>query len=323
MLKNFTYIRATSVNDAVRKLSSPNAYIHAGGTDLLGCLRDDVFDADTVVSISDLEELKGITKPAGGGVRIGALTTIAEIAEDSLIREKYSVLAQAANEIASPQLRNQGTIGGNICQRPRCWYYRGDFDCAKKGGDTCYAYEGENQFHCIFGGDPCFVVYPSDAAPALMSLGAKVTIAGTGGSKTISLDQFCQLPRKGIEKENVLAANEMVTEILLPPSNGSMKSAYRKVRARRVWDFALASAAIALVVDGGVVSKANIVLGGVAPIPWRAAAAEEALTGKRLDDSSISVAAKAAVKGAEPLESNGYKVDLVKGIIEEELAALA
>jgi xanthine dehydrogenase YagS FAD-binding subunit len=323
MIGQFTYVKAKSISDAVRELATPKAVIHAGGTDLLGCLRGEVFEAEKVVSISGLSELKGMTAGPNGGLRIGALTTIAEIAANKTIREQYTVLAQAAGEIASPQLRNQGTIGGNLCQRPRCWYFRGDFNCAKKGGDMCYSAEGENQFHCIFGGDPCYIVYPSDGAPALCALNARVRVAGPAETRTIPIEDFYQLPEKDIEKENVLARNEIVTEVLLPAPPANLKSAYRKVRARRAWDFALASSAIALVVEGGVVQQARIFLGGVAPIPWRAKAAEEALKGKKLDDAAINAAAEAAVEKARPLEQNAYKVDLVKGILKEELAALA
>jgi xanthine dehydrogenase YagS FAD-binding subunit len=323
MINQFTYVKAKSISEAVRELTAPKTFIHAGGTDLLGCLRDEVVEADKVVSISALPELKGISAGANGGLRIGALTTIAEIAAHKLIRERYAVLAQAAAEIASPQLRNQGTIGGNLCQRPRCWYFRGDFHCAKKGGDMCYAAEGENQFHCIFGGDPCYIVYPSDGAPALCALNARVRIAGPGETRTLPVDEFYRLPEQAIERENVLGRSEVVTEVLLPAPPAGLKSSYRKVRARRSWDFALASTAIALVFEGGVVQQARIFLGGVAPIPWRAQGAEAALKGKPFDEASITAAAEAAVERARPLEQNAYKVDLVKGVLIEELTALA
>jgi xanthine dehydrogenase YagS FAD-binding subunit len=323
MIRQFSYVKANSVSDAVRQLSAPKAVAHAGGTDLLGCLRDNVFEAEKVVSISGIEELKGISAGPNGGLRLGALTTISEIAENAEIASRHIVLAQAAREIASPQLRNQGTIGGNICQRPRCWYFRGDFHCARKGGDICYAEEGENQFHCIFGGDPCYIVYPSDGAPALAALGAAVRIAGPGGSRLVPIDQFHVLPADNMEKENILQPNELVTDVLLPGLNGKVKSAYRKVRPRRAWDFALVSTAIVLEMDGPTVAKARIFLGGVAPVPWRAAEAEAALQGKALDEKTIAAATEAAAKGAKPLKHNAYKVDMLKGTLSEELAALA
>ena len=323
MINQFQYIKAGTVNEAVRQLSSPNTYLHAGGTDLMGCMRDEVFEVEKVVSISGIEELRRIAPGPNGGMRIGALVTIDEISRNEMIRHNFTALAQAAAEIASPQLRNQGTIGGNLCQRPRCWYFRGDFPCAKKGGDMCYAADGENQFHCIFGGDPCYIVYPSDGAPALAALGARVVIAGPGGTRTIPVEELYALPEVNIERENVLAANEMVVELHLPAAKPNLKSAYRKVRARGAWDFALTSTAIAIEIEGGVVKRSRIYLGGVAPIPWRAAGAEAALKGKPLNKATIAAAAAAAVENARPLEGNAYKVALVKGTLTEQLSAIA
>ena len=224
--------------------------------------------------------------------------------------------------MASPQLRNQGTIGGNLCQRPRCWYFRGDFHCAKKGGDTCYAIEGENRYHAIFGGDPCYIVHPSDTAPMLVALGASVKVAGQGGERTVALEDFFVLPDEELYKENVLQPGEMVTEIIVPAPASGLVSSYRKVRERGSWDFALASVALALRLSGKRVEEARVVLGGVAPKPWRSLAAEAALTGKQLDATTARTAAQAAVADAEPLEQNRYKVLLVKGIVEESLLAL-
>ena len=178
MLPDFAYIRARSKQEALDNLASGGAHVHAGGTNLVGCVRDQVYAVEKLVSISRLEERKGITRTGDGGLRIGALTTISEIAQSSMVQESYPGLAQAAGDVASPQLRNQGTLGGNLCQRPRCWYFRGDFHCAKKGGDMCYAVEGENRYHAIFGGDPCYIVHPSDTAPMLVALGAEVRVSG-------------------------------------------------------------------------------------------------------------------------------------------------
>jgi xanthine dehydrogenase YagS FAD-binding subunit len=155
MLSNFTYVRPKSLEEAFKQLSSEGSKVHAGGTDLLGCLRDHVFEASKVVSLSSIKSLRGIKKSGHGGVLIGALTTLREVAGDSKIKKHYTALAQAASEVASPQLRNQGTLGGNLCQKPRCWYYRGDFHCLRKGGEECFAVAGENAFHCIFGGESC------------------------------------------------------------------------------------------------------------------------------------------------------------------------
>ncbi len=324
MLPDFDYVRARSTKDAIDHLGSDGARVLAGGTDLLGCLHDGVFGAHRIVSLSGLDELRGIHETADGGLSVGALTSISEVASNPLVVDRFPGLAQAAGDVASPQLRNQGTLGGNICQRPRCWYYRGDFHCAKKGGDMCYAVEGENRYHAIFGGDPCYIVHPSDTAPMLVALGASVSIAGPSGRKTIPLESFFQLPEDNLSGENVLGQGEIVTEVLIPPAAPGLRSSYRKVRERGAWDFALASVALAVRTSAsGTVESANIVLGGVAPVPWRSSAAEEALTGMKLGPEGAQKAAKAAVRGADPLEHNHYKVLLVEGIIEEQVLALS
>jgi xanthine dehydrogenase YagS FAD-binding subunit len=323
MLPNFSYVRPKSLKDAVKQLGEKESGVLAGGTDLLGCLHDHVFSVKKMVSITDLADLRGIRKTADGGLAIGALTTITEVAENKLIRETYPGLAQGAVEVASPQLRNQGTIGGNICQKPRCWYYRGEFHCLRKGGKLCYAASGENQFHCIFGGGPCYIVHPSDTAPALAAFGASVRTMGPKGGRTIPVDAFHVLPAVDVLRDTVLLPGELVTEIILPPQAKGTRSSYRKVRARSSWDFAVAGAAIALTMEGNTVSKARIFLSGAAPVPWRSKAAEEAVIGARLGLDVIARAVDAAVKGAEPLEHNGYKVAIFRGIIQEELSALA
>jgi xanthine dehydrogenase YagS FAD-binding subunit len=323
MIKNFAYVKAGSITAAVKALSAKGASIHAGGTDLLGCLRDEVISADQVVSISGIKEMKGITARPDGGLRIGALTTIAEVAASTAISGKYAILAQAAAEVASPQLRNQGTLGGNLCQRPRCWYYRGDFRCARKGGDLCYAVAGENQYHAIFGGGPCFFVHPSDTAVALVALQAQIMIAGPAGSKPVKIADFFVGPDKSVTKENILAPNEIVTEIHLPPVSGKVRSSYRKIRARRAWDFALASVGVVLHYTNDSVSAARIVLGGVGPYPWRVEAAEKLLIGKRIDSALAAAAGQAAIKEASPLPENGYKVQIVQGAVEESILAFA
>ena len=321
MLTNFSYVRPKNLKEAIKQLSSPGAGLHAGGTDILGCLRDHVFDIKKLVSISGLKELKGITKTSDGGLRIGALTTITAVAEHPAVNEHYAALAQAAREVASPQLRNQGTMGGNLCQKPRCWYYRGEFNCLRKGGETCFAVAGENQYHCILGGGPCFIVHPSDTAPALVVFDASVRITGPKGSRTVSVEKFHVLPRTDVRRETVLGPGEIVTEIVLPPSRG-LRSSYRKVRARASWDFALAGIALALRFKDGVVADARAVLSGAAPVPWRSREIEAAITGKKLDADVITKAAEAAMKNAQPLKENEYKVPLFRGMIEEELAAI-
>jgi xanthine dehydrogenase YagS FAD-binding subunit len=323
MLTNFTYVRPKSLEEAFKHLSSEGSKVHAGGTDLLGCLRDHVFEASKVVSLSRMKSLRGIRKSGRGRMRIGALTTIREVGGNYDIQKHYAALAQAASEVASPQLRNQGTLGGNLCQKPRCWYYRGEFHCLRKGGEECFAVAGENVFHCIFGGESCYIVHPSDTAPALGALGAQITIRGPNGQRSVALEKFYVPPAEDYTKETRLEPGEIVTEIELPPPVEGLRSSYRKVRARRSWDFALAGLALALVFKGDQVLMARVFLSGVAPVPWRSIEVEQAITGKRLDDEVARRAAEAAVQKAKPMEQNAYKIPLLRGLIEEQLLAIA
>lgn len=320
MLPQFSYIRPEKLGDAVKQLDGDGAAIHAGGTDLIGCLREGIMDVNKVVSISGVNDLYGIGETADGGVNIGALTTITEIAESWLIRKKYPGLAQGASEVASPQLRNQGTIGGNLCQKPRCWYYRGEFDCLRKGGPICYAAEGENQFHAIFGhGGICYITHPSDTAPPLAAFNAAVRVTGPEGKRRIPVESLHVLPEKDVRAETVLQPGEVITDIEIPAPSSRLRSSYRKVRARQAWDFALAGVALALEFDGDKVAAGRVVLSGAAPVPWRSRQVEKEIVGSRLDDRTIAGAAEAAVAGARPLEKNAYKIDMFRGIIAEEL----
>ncbi len=323
MLPSFAYARPRTLDEAVKALADGQGRVHAGGTDLLGCLRDGVFTAPSLVSLSGVPGLRGVDQTAEGGLRIGALASLTEVAESDVVRTRYRALAEAAASVASPQLRNQGTLGGNLCQKPRCWYYRGDFHCLRKGGDACFAATGENQYHCIFGGENCFIVHPSDTAPALLALGATLRVAGPGGSRTVPVEAFHVLPSKDYRRETVLEPGEIVAEVVLPPPAPGLRSTYRKVRARASWDFALAGAAFALRMAGDVVREARVAFSGVAPVPWRAKAVEAALTGQRLNAATIGRAAAAAVKEAVPLAHNGYKVPLLRGLVEERLDAIA
>ena len=322
-MPEFSYVRARSVEEALTHLASGGARLHAGGTDLLGCLRDGVFRASKIVSISRVRELQGIEETADGGLRIGALTTLTRVAEEASVGSRYPALSRAASEAASPQLRNQGTLGGNLCQKPRCWYYRGEFHCLRKGGDRCYAVSGENQFHCILGGQDCFIVHPSDLAPVLVVYGAAVEIAGTKGKRRVPIEEFFVLPSRDVTAETVVASDEIATGVLLPSLPQGTRSSYRKVRARRSWDFALAGVALALRFDGETVASARIALAGAAPVPWRSVEAEQAITGKPLSPEVVAQAAAAAMDKAKPLRHNEYKTYLFRGLIEEELTAIA
>lgn len=323
MLPRFTYQRATSAEDASERLRrTPNARLHAGGTDLLGCLHDGVLDAATLVSLADVTELRGIHPASDGGLRLGAMVTIREIAAEPSIRTRFAALAEAASTVASPQLRAQGTLGGTLCQKPRCWYYRGEFHCLRKGGDLCYAVDGENEQHCILGGDTCYIVHPSDVASALVPLDAAVRITGGRRSRVLPVAWLHVPPAVDPQRELALEPGEVVTEVVLPAPPAGLVSTYHKVRARQTWDFALAGAAIALVLHDDVVRHARVVLSGVAPVPWRSEPAERALLGNRLDDETIARAAAAAVAGAEPLSHNAYKVPLAAGVVRQRLEHL-
>ena len=324
MLPQFSYVRPDTVKEAVKQLQNHDAAVHAGGTDLLGCLREGIMPVDRVVSLSALAgDLHGIKETADGGLRIGALTTITEIAESPLVNKKYPGLARGASEVASPQIRNQGTIGGNLCQKPRCWYYRGEFDCLRKGGRMCYALGGEHQFHAVFGHDRiCLITHPSDTAPPLTALAANVRTMGPDGKRTIPVEKFHVPPSENPQIETVLKTGEIISHIDLPRPAPNLKSTYRKVRARRAWDFALAGVALALEMDGDRIIDGRVVLSGAAPVPWRSRPVEKAIRGRRLDEATIADAARAVVDYADPFPGNTYKLGLFKGVIEEELRAI-
>ena len=323
MLQKFSYKRVSTVAEAVAAASAPGARLIAGGADLVGSLRSGTVSAKTVVSLKGVKELKGIAARQGGGLRIGALTTLTDIAEDERVLKNYPVLAQAAAAAASPQLRNQGTLGGNLCQRPRCWYFRGDFHCRRKGGEDCFAEAGQNRLHAVLGAEGCYMVHPSDTAPALVALDAKVVIAGKQGRRTIPLSSFFVLPAKSLLKENVMAPGEVVVEVLLDPQAAGVRSAYRKVRERGAFDFALVGAAVTLRMAAGNVQAARIVLSGVAAAPWRCEAAERLLIGKSVTPESVTQVAEAALNGAAAIGDNDYKIPMARGVIEETLLKLA
>lgn len=318
MLPSFTHVRPNRLTNALDLMTREGARIHAGGTDLIGCLRDGVFTADHLVSLANVAALRGI-RQAGGGVTIGAMTPLAVVASDAAIRSGHTALAEAAASVGSPQIRAQGTLGGNLCQKTRCWYYRGDFHCLRKGGERCFAYEGDNSGHAIFGGELCFMVHPSDTATALAALGAKFRIAGTSGERAVAAEAFFVPPSVDPRRHTVLETGEILTDIALPAPTEGTRSASVKARNRRAWDFAKAGASVKVDFDGDTVRSARVFLSGVAAVPWRAEAAEVVLAGAVLDEATVAEAADAATTEAEPLEHNGYKVALVRGVVAEAL----
>lgn len=331
-MKAFEWANPKSVEEAVALLRSTGTDPDeapmplAGGQDLLTNAQDEILRPARVVNLKNIPGLAGITGDAGKGFRIGALVTIADLASHAAVRAAHPGLAEAAAAVATPQIRNLGTVGGNLCQRPRCWYYRlPHVSCLKKGGHTCYAAEGENKYNAIFGGGPSYIVHPSDLAPMLVALEAQVTIAGGPGKRTLPIDRFFIGPTDGdIRRENVLASGEIVTEVTVPPARKERRSTYLKFRERASLDFALSAVAAVVDRDGaGTVSRARLVLGGVAPVPWRVAKAETLLVGSRLGADVIARAAEAALEGAEPLSQNAYKVPLTRTLVRRALSSLA
>jgi xanthine dehydrogenase YagS FAD-binding subunit len=335
-MKAFEYSNPTTVAEAVKLLATANKTNDpdeaprplAGGQDLLTTMQEYITRPARVVNIKNIRGLDRIEGDARKGLRIGALVTLAEIEENALVRRDFPGLAEAAHEVASPQIRNLGTIGGNLCQRPRCWYYRNEnIICLKKGGTECYAApeDGENKYHAIFGGGPCHIVHPSDLSFMLTALGARLVVQGASGKREIEIEKFFTLPREGnIRRENILKDDELITEIIVPPSAYAKRSTYLKFKERSSLDFAMASVAAAIEMDGGNrIKQARVVLGGVAPVPWRVPKAETFLVGKLPDENTLREAAKIALKGAQPLSKNGYKVPLAQALVRRALAKVS
>lgn len=317
-MKNFAYKKPKELTEASRLLGDnwTDALPYAGGTDLLGLMKDLIEQPDRLVDLKGIPGLDKILYTPGKGLSIGALVKIAEVAEDPVINKKYAVLAQAAKEVASPQLRNQGTIGGNLCQRPRCWYFRGDFHCLRKGGDVCFAVDGENKFHCVVGGGPCFIVHPSDTAVALLALDASVTVFYREKSRNVPLKDFFVLPEKDVTRENILKPGEIVTGIQVPDVPADMRSGYIKSKERDVWDFATVSAAVVLQGNRNKIAAGRVVLGGVAPVPWLEKEVSSRLTGAVLSDETLDQIVSSALKAAEPLAQNAFKLPLARNLIK-------
>ena len=328
-MKAFEWTNPTSVNEAVKMLTieSPADIDEAprpiaGGQDLLTTMKDYTSRPSRLVNLKHIRGLNNITLNARG-LTIGALVTLTELEEHPGVRKSFPGLCEAAHSIATPQIRNLGTVGGNLCQRPRCWYFRlEEVVCLKKGGSECYAASGENKYNAIIGGGPSYIVHPSDLAPMLLALGASVTVAGARGKRVIPLDKFFTLPSEGnIRRENVLKNEEIITEIFVPASPLAARSTYLKFKERESLDFALASAAVAVrLAPNQTVQDARIVLGGVAPIPWRIPNAEKFLVGKNLKPDVLAEAAKIALAEAKPLEKNAYKVPLAQTLVRRALA---
>ena len=320
-MRPFTYVDAATERDVIAALSperNRTAPI-AGGVDLVALMKDSILSPERIVNVKRLDA----TITAGdGGLRIGAAAKLIDLAENATIRRLYPAVATLTDQIGTPQIRHQSTVGGNIMQRPRCWYFRNEeFVCLKKGGSRCHAVEGENAHHAIFGDGPCHIVHPSDLAVAVVAYGGRFRVSGPAGAREIDASDFFQLPNANLYGETILPPNEILTHLLLPAPPTT--SAAYAVRAKQSYDWPLATAAVSLAMDSETVLSARIVMGAVAPIPWRTQAAERALVGKPITESTAADAALTAVAGAKALSGNGYKIQIAKTAVRRAILAAA
>ena len=327
-MKAFEYVDVKTVDEAIGALPpggtmdvQRKVILKAGGIDLIDQLKERTIEPARLVNLSTVGDDLRYIRADGDAIRIGPLTTMAEVGKSSLLRERFPALADSAVKAATPQIRNVATVGGNICQRPRCWYFRAnEFHCLKKGGDICFAKDterGENQYHSIFGTDgPSMIVHPSNLGPALVAANAAIKVQGSQGERTIQAGDFFPMPEDRIEAEHNLRSDEVITEIVIP--GGIRRSAYYDVREKQSHDWPLVAVAAVLLEDGW-----KVVMGAVAPIPWRAAKAEELLGGQGITEALATEAGEAATSGASPLTYNGYKVDLVKVAVRRALMKAA
>lgn len=311
-MKAFAYVNPSNEKEAVAALSPQieQSMPIGGGQDLLARMKDYVAQPDRIVNIKTA--LESTVTPFNGGLKIGAAMKMVDVAEHAEIARMYPAISLAAIEVGTPQIRNQATVGGNLNQRPRCWYYRNEeFVCFKKGGNQCFSPQGENQFHAILGGGPSFIVHPSSLAVPMVAYGATFRLAGPKGERMVPAAEYFTLPRQALRMENVLAPDELLTHAILP-APGAVKSGHYEVRYKASHDWPIAFATVLLTLDGSTVRSARIVMGAVAPIPWRSPAAEQALAGKPINEETASAAAEAALRDARPLSQNAYKVDVAK-----------
>jgi xanthine dehydrogenase YagS FAD-binding subunit len=321
-MKSFGYAAPKTLKEATELLSDTwgKTEILAGGTDLVTSLKQGLTTPDRVVSLKNIAELKGI-KADRNSVQIGAMTTLGELAEDKAIKQHFPSLVAAAEGVGSPQLLSVGTVGGDLCQRPRCWYFRNSL-LPKEGGASLIR-EGDNRYHAIFGNDgSALFVSPSSLGPALIALGASVTVAGSNGkTRKIQAAEFFQTPKSNTDRETALKPNEILTEIEVPIRG--LKNATYEVRHRHGLDWPYVTASVAFQVKGGAASDARVVLGHVAPVPWSSTGAASALNGAKVDATSAAKCGDAATQGAKPLSRNGYKVLLVRAAVKRAVQAAA
>jgi xanthine dehydrogenase YagS FAD-binding subunit len=321
-MRAFEHVAAPTVADAVAFLDDGwNTRLLAGGTDVLPALKDDVYSTSRLVSLSRISDLRGI-EAGETGLRIGALVTLDDLLNHPVVEESYPTLWHAVRLAASPQLRNMGTLGGNLGQDSRCWYYRGPFECWLKGGETCYARDGENRLHAIFDQSPCVSTHPTDPGTALVALDATLRLQSAQGETRRPIAEHFAPPTEERRRLNTLAPDEVIVGIDVPAPAAGSQGIYLKAMDRALWGFALVSAAVVLHVEGDTIADGRLALGGVANTPWRAQAAEAALRGQTLTEATIAAAANAATEGATPLAHTGYKVELTRALVRRALETL-
>jgi xanthine dehydrogenase YagS FAD-binding subunit len=324
-VKAFAYVNPANEKDAVAALKVDGVALPlAGGQDLLARMKDYVTDVDRIVNVKNALDTK-IVATADGGLKIGAAVKIVDLAANPQVRRLYPAITEAAGLVGTPQIRNQGTVGGNINQRPRCWYFRNEeFVCYKKGGSRCFAVNGENQYHAIFGNEgPSHIVHPSSLAVPCVAYGAKFRVVGPSGEREIGASEYFTLPTlQNVLKENVLGDEELLTHVIVPPP-GNLKTGHYEVRYKQSRDWPLAFTTVLLRMNGNTIQSARVVLGAVAPVPWRSEDAERALVGKTLNEEAAIAAGEAAVKAAKPLSGNAYKIQIAKTAVKRAVMQAA
>jgi xanthine dehydrogenase YagS FAD-binding subunit len=320
-VKAFSYVNPANEREAIRALGSDRDKVMplAGGQDLLARLKDYVAQPDRIVNVKSALDATITTVP-GGGLKIGAAMKLVDLAEHAEVARLYPAFSRAAIEVGTPQIRNQGTVGGNLNQRPRCWYFRNEeFVCFKKGGNVCFSPQGENQFHAIFGNGPSFIVHPSSLAVPSVAYGATFRLVGPNGERTVPAAEYFTMPTlQNVQTENVLASNELLTHVILP-APGPVKSGHYEVRYKESHDWPIAFATVLLTMAGDTVRGARIVMGAVAPVPWRVQAAETALVGKTINEATAAAAAEIALRDARPLSQNAYKIQVAKTAVKRAI----
>ena len=321
----FDLYQPSSVGAAQKLLQQygPDAWVMAGGLDSFDWLKDRIKRPKVLVDLSGIEELKGI-RTTGDGIEIGAMTTLTQVVSNPVVREKYGLLAQGAELVASPQIRNQGTLGGNVSQDARCWYYRAGWPCYRAGGNICYADTptGRNREHAILNAERCVAVNPSDSAPALIALDAKFVLGTRDGERVVDAEDYFVGPDIDITRLNILRPGDLLTAIRIPSTWAGVKFYFEKIRDRNVWDFALLNVASAMVVSGGAIERIRLAVNGAAARPLRLKAVEAAVRGQAPSPATGEMAGKLAVKGAIPLQFNAYKIPLMRNLVKRAIGGV-